>query len=63
MGAQDYETFSIYLGYCYAGEVEHARALLINYIRHERRDKAPVSPEIAEELARLEATPGTLAAV
>jgi hypothetical protein len=52
-GAQDYETFSLYLGYVYAGETLTAEALLKKYVSEERRDVALPSPEIRNELARL----------
>ena len=58
-GAQDYETYSLYLGYCRIGEAAAALSLLRHYIAHERRDTTPLAPEIAEELGRLGITPAT----
>ncbi len=52
-GAQDYECYSLYLGYRYLGDVELAREFLDRYVRCERRDTKPVAPEIIVELARL----------
>ena len=56
-GTQDYETYSLYLAHRYVGHKEVAEVLLRNYVSHERRDHAPLSPEIAAELERLAATP------
>jgi hypothetical protein len=58
-GAQDYETYSLYLGYRYTGQTEAAGSFLTVYAEHERRDVAPLSPEISRELERLSATPVT----
>lgn len=52
-GAQDYESYSLYLGYRFIGEAATATQFLTTYTTHDRRDATPVSPEIAEELARL----------
>ena len=57
VGAQDYETYSLYLGYCRIGETAAAERLLRHYVTQERRDTTPVAPEIAEELARLALMP------
>jgi hypothetical protein len=56
-GVQDYETYSLYLGYCRMGEPVVAAGLLRHYVAHERRDITPVAPEIMDELAKLGATP------
>jgi hypothetical protein len=58
-GAQDYECFSLYLGYIYSGEVDAGEAFLRNYVERERRDARPVAPEISRELYRLDAKRGT----
>lgn len=51
-GAQDYETYSLYLGYRYVGEDAAAVQLLRNYLAHERRDTTRLGTEIADELKR-----------
>ena len=53
-GAQDYECYSLYLGYRYLGETGLAQQFLDQYVRSERRDTRPLAPEIIVELARLE---------
>lgn len=58
-GAQDYETFSLYLGYCQMRKTASAAELLRHYVEHERRDTTPLAVEIVEELARLGVTPAT----
>jgi hypothetical protein len=55
-GAQDYESYSLYLGYRYIGDISTATQLLRRYAEQERRDKTPLSPEIRNELILLEAT-------
>ena len=50
IGTQDYETFSLYLGVRELGQPERAAALLMDYVRVHRRDKPPLSSEIASEL-------------
>jgi hypothetical protein len=62
VGAQDYECFSLYLGYRYLNDADAAVQLLIGYTNGDRRDKRPLSPEIAAELAALATTPGRRAA-
>lgn len=57
-GAQDYESYSLYLGYCYVGDTTGAATFLRTYVEQERRDNTPLAPEIAAELGRLAATPG-----
>ena len=51
-GAQDYESYSLYLGYCFIGELKAAVEFLKAYTV-ERRDTIPLSLEISVELARL----------
>ncbi len=53
MGAQDYECYSLYLAYHYIKESRVAERLLTTYANEERRDRRPLAPEIAVELARL----------
>ena len=53
VGAQDYECYSLYLGYCYINESARAEGFLEQYVRRERRDNKPLAPEIAAEVARL----------
>ncbi|HEY8312505.1 MAG TPA: hypothetical protein VIG47_18185, partial [Gemmatimonadaceae bacterium] len=53
-GAQDYETFSLYLGYRAIGEDVAAIALIKSYVEHERRDTLPPSHEIKTELIGLD---------
>ena len=53
VGAQDYECYSLYLGYRYLGEREVAEQMLISYATGERRDKRPLASEIAAEINRL----------
>lgn len=52
-GAQDYESYSLYLGYCYVGNAVFGQRFLKNYIDRERRDTTPPSREISKEVARL----------
>jgi hypothetical protein len=59
VGAQDYECFSLYMGYRYVGNIDTASNLLIPYIRDQRRDTKPLSPEIVSVLADLELSVGS----
>ncbi|MEO7218908.1 MAG: ATP-binding protein [Gemmatimonadaceae bacterium] len=58
-GAQDYECYSLYLGYVYLGDAGRGEAFLRTYVEKERRDTRPIAPEIADELRRLAAKPAT----
>jgi hypothetical protein len=53
VGAQDYESYSLYAGRRYVGDAEAAVQLLEVYVARERRDARPLAPEIVQELARL----------
>lgn len=57
-GAQDYETYSLYLGYLHLGDVEQATQLLRQYAGTERRDATPIAQEIGDELLRISPTRG-----
>jgi hypothetical protein len=57
VGAQDYECYSLYLGYRYIGDAQAAEDLLTNYVGRERRDTRPLAADIAAELARIELSP------
>ena len=58
-GAQDYESYSLYLGYRYTGQLDAAEEFLRTYTDQDRRDAPPPSLEISDELARLAPTPVT----
>jgi DNA-binding SARP family transcriptional activator len=53
VGAQDYECYSLYMGYRYIGNDREAEQLLRSYANLERRDKRPIAAEIADELTRI----------
>jgi hypothetical protein len=53
MGAQDYESYSVYLGYQAIGETATAERFFKTYVSEERRDLRPPSPEITAEIERL----------
>ncbi|MEO7040641.1 MAG: AAA family ATPase [Gemmatimonadaceae bacterium] len=56
-GTQDYETYSLYLAHRYVGDLDTAETLLRNYVSDERRDYAPLSLEITNQIGRLGARP------
>lgn len=61
-GTQDYETYSLCLAHRYVGDSNTAEVLLRSYVSRDRRDYAPLSNEIADELGRLAARPERLVA-